>query len=392
MARGAFFHLPRPLYVSALHDSPLIRFRPTLLFLDVLCGGLLAVVATVIPAYWLRVRGRPVQFSLRALFGLMTVVACSLGILKFCAPRWLDPELVLAVIVILLPRLLLYAIPAGLVVVAAHWTVIRSTSSTRRCRWLGIHWLSWLAVAAVGGPFFHYSLIAYTGMVAVELPALAIKIAAGYPALRVVLGYGWPLTYWSVGPLDTYLAPLSLVADAVVWLTATVATGFIVERWVRRVEQRVSMRPSAFLSALFVACVLIWVLSNDHSYHRDWYDYPPWLLGIAVMVYAAELLVLRQLNLVARTSLLAGLGVGVAYWISQSQSLGGCGVGGAFSLAVGSLAVLAIDAGYRLLSHRDRGISRFVRRDCGGCVAAVPAWVVATAGVLAGLALIYWRS
>ena len=195
----------------------------------------------------------------------MTVVACSLGILKFCAPRWLDPELVFAVIVILLPRLLLYAIPAGLVVVAAHWTVIRSTSSTRRCRWLGIHWLSWLAVAAVGGPFFHYSLIAYTGMVAVELPALAIRIAAGNPALRVVLGYGWPLTYWSVGPLDTYLAPLSLVADAVVWLAATVATGFIVERWVRRVEQRDSMRPSAFLSALFVACVSIWVVSNDHS-------------------------------------------------------------------------------------------------------------------------------
>ena len=69
MARGAFFHLPRPLYVSALHDSPLIRFRPTLLFLDVLCGGLLAVVATVIPAYWLRVRGRPVQFSLRPFLG-----------------------------------------------------------------------------------------------------------------------------------------------------------------------------------------------------------------------------------------------------------------------------------------------------------------------------------
>jgi hypothetical protein len=335
--------------------------------------------------YWLRARGKPFQYSLRALFGLTTVVACYLGILKFYAPDSLRLGSVLEVILLLLPWLLLYAVPAGLVITAAHWTVVRSTDSARRCRWLGFHWLSWLAVAAVGGPFFHYSLMADTGIVDVESPAPASLVAVGSATvLRAVVACGWPLKYSSLDSSVRYFAPFALTADTLVWLTAMVAMGFVVERWVRRVEQRISMRPTAFLSAIFVAYVVICVLLNDPSSRPDWYDYPSWLLGIAATVYAAELLIvnvfLRHLNVVAKVSLIAGLCVGVAFWTGLSRPL---------SLAAGSVAAAAVDGVYRLLSHPDRGVSRFVRRDCGGCVAAAPMWIVAMVGVITVLALVY---
>ena len=119
------------------------------------------------------------------------------------------------------------------------------------------------------------------------------------------------------------------------------------------------------LSALFVGGVVIWILSNDSSDRPDWYDYPSWLFGMAAMVYAAELLILRLLNRVARISLFTGLGVGILLWLALSQSVGSFGLVKVFSLAAGAFAAAVVDGGYRFLSHPDQGISRFVPATAG---------------------------
>ncbi len=368
-------------------NPPLLRFRPALLVLDILCGGLLTVMATVIPLYWLRVRERPVQFTLRGLLGLTTAVACGLSAVKIFDPdsHWR----VLEAAVLLPPLSLLYGVPAGLVIVAAHWVVARSAKSARRCRRLGVHWLTWLALVAVGGPLLHYSLVARTGYVEVYSPPTGVPL---FYTLEEACG--WPLKYLCLGSPAKRLPLFALPVDVVIWLAITVATGFVVERWVRRVEQRIPMRPTAFYSFLFVACVVIWALSKDDSWRPPWYDWLPWLFGIVATVYAVELLVLhlfaRHVNVVAKISLFTGLGVGTPLWLALSDHLGNCGV--LTALVAGAFAAAVVDAGYRLLSHPDKGIARFVRRDCGGCVAAAPLWIVATAGAIGGVLLICWRS
>ena len=96
------------------------------------------------------------------------------------------------------------------------------------------------------------------------------------------------------------------------------------------------------------------------------------------------------MNVVAKISLFTGLGVGTPLWLALSDHLGNCGV--LTALVAGAFAAAVVDAGYRLLSHPDKGIARFVHRDCGGCVAAAPLWIVATAGAIGGVLLICWRS
>ena len=142
-----------------LGDPPLLQFRATVLILNVLIGSLLTALAVVVPIYWLRVRQRPVQFSLRTLFVLTTVVACLLALLKCCYPDrvnvWIAVELAIVSLFTLA-----YVVPACMVLTAAHWLVIRSARSWRRFRWFGLHWLTWLAICAVGGPFLHYLIVA----------------------------------------------------------------------------------------------------------------------------------------------------------------------------------------------------------------------------------------
>ena len=312
------------------------------------------------------------------------MIACGLSAIKIYA---LDSHgHVFECIVFRLLGLLSYGVPAGLVLIAAHWAVVRSAMSARRCRWLEVHWLSWLAVVAVGGPLLHYSLMATTYAV---YPGIPISSAP-------VNTWGWPLTYSHMdGPLYSLtgpFSPLALPVDVVIWLAITVATAFVVERWVRRVEQKIPMRPTAFYSFLFVACAVIWVLNNDHSWRPPWYDYLFWLLGMAGTVYAAEVLILGRLNFVARIGLVIGLCVGIPLWFALSHPIPDCGLLKGFALTAGAFAAAAVDAGYRLLSHPDKGAARFVRRDCGGCVAAAPLWIVATAGAIGGVLLIYWRS
>ena len=358
-----------------VYDSPLIEFRPALLFLNVLCGGLLALSATVIPVYWLRVRRRPLQFSLRALVGTITVVACLLGLAKWYNPDWVSLNTALGLLLIVLPRVLLYALPAGLILVAAHWAAGRTAGSPSRGRWRGIHWLTWLAIAAVGGPFLHYAILADT------TPVYYSRMGT----------YGWPLRYGHqcLGFSAAYFNFFAFGADLAVWLLVVAATGFIVQRWVRRVQQRTAMRPSAILVALAVAGVVIWIVNLDDSLRPAWYDYPSWLLGIAAAVYAAGLLVPRPLNRVARICLLAGIGVGVAVRLGLPDFLGRGHLVTGLSLVAGAYVALAVDGVYRLLHHPEEGVWRFVRPDGGGRIAVAPAWAVATIAILGGLALIY---
>ena len=263
-------------------NPPLLQFRPTVLLVDILCGSLLTGLATIIPVYWLRVRGRPAQFTLRGVLGLITVVACleRLKVYGAASSRvGLDLELVAC-----LPfMLLLYGVPACLVVVAAHRAVSRSASSTRRRRWLGVHWLTWLSVLAVGGPLLHYALRAFAGWFVMD------------DVVREIDAYGWPMTYAHVGFSPEYFSAIALITDVALWLATTVATGYVVERWIRRVEQRIPMRSTAIFSGMLVAGVVLWVVGNDKSWRPPRHDYLSWLLGMAAVAYAAELLVAEPL-------------------------------------------------------------------------------------------------
>ncbi len=142
-----------------LGDPPLLQFRATVLILNVLIGSLLTALAVVVPIYWLRVRQRPVQFSLRTLFVLTTVVACLLALLKCCYPDRVNVWIAVELAVVSLFTLA-YVVPACMALTAAHWLVIRPARSWRRFRWFGLHWLTWLAICAVGGPFLHYLIVA----------------------------------------------------------------------------------------------------------------------------------------------------------------------------------------------------------------------------------------
>jgi hypothetical protein len=372
------FYAPWP-----LDDPPLVEFRPTFLLLNVLCGSLLTAAAAVIPLYWLRVHRRPLHFGLRAAFGLGAVVLGLLGLFRFYHPN----EGILSAIDLFVPvPLLVYVLPGCLIVIAAHRMVVLSARSARRRRWLGIHWLTWLAAVAVGGPLLHYSMFTATGW----------WLGATHEVRDFHPAFGWPFEYSGQyrGLGIRCFSPSAFVADTVVWLTIVASTIFVVERWVRRVEQGVPMQKRAILYAALAVGIMIWILNTDQSFRPEWYDACSWLLGIASTIYAAEVLivgnwklVVRQFNLIAKISLLAGICVGIPLWLAVLWLLRDPSLAMAFSLLAGGLVASAVDAGYRLLSHRDAGISRFIRPDCGGCAAVVPMWTIAMTGVIGGLVL-----
>ena len=110
-------------------DPPIVQFRPILLGLNCLIGVLLTVFAAIVPAYWFRVRQRPVQFSLQTLFVATTLVACLLALLKYCYPEQIDHFNIWSALEIALVSsfLLVYVVvPACMALTAAHWLVVRS--------------------------------------------------------------------------------------------------------------------------------------------------------------------------------------------------------------------------------------------------------------------------
>jgi len=354
-----------------LDDPPIVQFRPALLFLNILCGGLLTVLATIIPAYWLRVRQRPVQFHLQTLFVLTTVVACLLALLKCCYADRLNMFAVRLVIASLFS--LAYVVPSCMVLTATHWLVVRSARSTPRFRWFGLHWLTGLAVCAIGGPFLHYSIV----------------------AIHYYDAYGWPLEYYVEGSqLAWRFHWPALVGDLAVWLTVLASTAFIVERWIRRVERRVFLQKRAILFLSFVVAIMIWILNTDWSCEPEWYDYYAWLFGIAATVYTfidvlVEGMLVRHWKAVPKISLLAGILGGMPSWFALAPLLQDPRLVAGFSLLAGSLAATAVDAGGRDLMHRDKGAIRFVHPAFGEHLTVFPMWAVGIIGIGGGLALLY---
>ncbi len=259
--------------------------------------------------------------------------------------------------------LLVYVVvPACMALTAAHWLVVRSARSGRRVRWLGLHWLTWLAGCAAGGPFFHYSIV-----------------AAKHHE------YGWPWGYYSVdGFSRTWCFHcLALVGDLAIWLTVLPSTAFVVEQWTRRVEQRAFLQKRAFLVLLLVIAAMIWIASN----HRidEWYEYSAWLFGLAATV--CTFIVSKA---VPKISLLVGIVAGAPFWfvlsplVRQEPQL----VAG-LSLVAGAFAAIAVDACCRILTHHNKDTLRFVDPACGEHVAGFPMWAIGIVGIIGGLALIY---
>jgi hypothetical protein len=268
-----------------LFSPPLISFELRWLLLNVLCGIILTFLAAVISLYWLR-RCRRLQFGLRSLFAAVALVACLLSAFKVCFPKF-GSGLALFEIgwcMFVLARMLVYTIPVGCVVTAAHRAVILSAASQRRRRWAGLHWLTWLAIAFVGGLLMHYSIFVDTSCIS---------------------EFGWPFTYqadheaccWFSSEFMQFLLPMSclkalgLIADILVWLAMTAATAFVVERWIRRIEQAAPTRPALFLAGAVLAGGMIFAMPLDQSSQHIWYEYPIWLLGIACAIFVALLAV-----------------------------------------------------------------------------------------------------
>jgi hypothetical protein len=109
-----------------LFSPPLLSFEPMWLLLDILCGIVLTCLAAAISVYWLRVRRPPIQFSLRSLFVLTTVVACLLGLFKYFVPHFGNSYglwFTIAWCMLLLARIFVYIVPVASLVTAVHWVV-----------------------------------------------------------------------------------------------------------------------------------------------------------------------------------------------------------------------------------------------------------------------------
>ena len=254
---------PWPLFSPS---PPLVSFEPMRLVLDVLCGIALTCLAPILCLYWLRVRRRPFQFSLRSLFVLTTTAACLLGVLKFFDPdfghgwRW---PLIAWFTMVFAQLFFVYIVPVACVATVARWAVLRFALSQWRRPWCGIHWLSWLAVVVVGVPVIHYS----------AFPHWAHR--------------GWPFTYY-LGRFDV----VGLMADIAISLTIIVAAAVVVEYWTRKIEQGTPIRLAPFLAAAVVGNVICVFTLNAWEL-PEWYDYLSWLFGIACAAFAVEMAILR---------------------------------------------------------------------------------------------------
>lgn len=276
-----------------LDDPPLESFRPVLLAVDVVFGILLMLAAAFMAVYWLRARQRPLQFSLRALLGLTAAVPCC-----WALAMWLlDPSDGLWTALQLIHGSV-YVGPCLLVVTTAHWMLGLRAGSWPRRRWAGIHWLTWLGLGVMAGPFLHYCLFAYTDYWHV-----------GGKSPFDPTSYGWPLGYaaehdgtsrplWPMGqglPVS-FVDAVAPVADFLIALAMLAATGFVVEGWIRRAERRDPVRRTSILLAVMTVVAVACTLKIDRSYRPEWYAYPFWLFGIACTVFAGMVLSARAIT------------------------------------------------------------------------------------------------
>ena len=151
----------------------------------------------------------------------------------------------------------------------------------------------------MAGPFLYHCFFAHTGYLDV----------GSEKVLGVIMlpSYGWPFEYMAecdqaAGyrqgttdegfPLSYFNLPL-WIADILIALAVIAATGFVVERWIRRTQRGERMSRTATPAAVAVAGVVAWILWMDQSFRPDWYLYPFWLFGIACAVFAGLVLLTR---------------------------------------------------------------------------------------------------
>src|SRR5262249_18307499 len=128
--------------------------------------------------------------------------------------------------------------PICFAITAAHWLIVRAAVSERKPRWLGLHWLTWIALIAIGIPFLYFSFFS--------------------DAYR----RGWPLrVYFEEPPFNG----ASFVGDILLWMAVTAATGMVVENWVRRVERHEPLRKAAILAAAMSILTTFWLFVIDDS-------------------------------------------------------------------------------------------------------------------------------
>jgi hypothetical protein len=79
-----------------------------------------------------------------------------------------------------------------------------------------------------------------------------------------------------------------------VWLAAVWATGFAVDGLVRRTERHeMPLWAGPVMVGAIVICIAVSMIvttNNSAAFPPEWYDGPSWVLGIALMSYAAAVL------------------------------------------------------------------------------------------------------
>jgi hypothetical protein len=273
----SYYYAPWP-----IENPPLLWFAPELLVIDVLLGVALTVSVAFMAAYWLRARRRPLQFSLRGMLGLTTAISCLVALIWAIKPSliawiWFGAFFLVHPVVSVVFCLL--------VVTEAHWLVCVSARTQHPRRWWQLHWLTWIAAAAMAGPLVYHCFFAYSG----------ILYVGSHPA------YGWPSKYvakpFIEGSSISYFNPLALMADVAIALTVLAATVFAVERWIRRTERGKRTPIFAWLAAILIAIAIVLVLGGPNR--PDWYVAPFWLFGIASTIFFAAAQLVR---LVAHTA------------------------------------------------------------------------------------------
>jgi hypothetical protein len=205
--------------------------------------------------------------------------------------------------------------------------------------------------------------------------------------------FGWPLEYFAANRYYSLASrnfnPHALAGDLAVWLAITAATGFVVERWVSRVEQSAPMRKRAICAAALAVFVTLWILDMSQARQPEWYDYLSWFFGLIATIYAAEVLVIRHGVQNPKISLLTGIGVVTALWFVLSPLIQEPGLLTGLLVMAGAFTAMTVDVVRRSLMHRDKGARRFILPECGEHVAVLPMWAIGLVGVVGGLVLTY---
>lgn len=280
-------------------DPPLVTFSAGFLAINGFLGTLLAFVAAILVIYWLRVTRLSFRFSLRTLMAGMVAISISMALVMS-----LSHPLHVVGMAVYVAQLSVYTVPCMVVVTTAHWILNRSKGTWHKRRLAGIHWLSWLALGLMSGPFLYHSFLERTG-------SLWVGRENGPPGIIALASYGWPFQHfwaeykgqgrmWAIseGFPVSYFDPLALLGNVLVAFATFSATVFAIERWVRRTERDRHMSRGTVLMTLVAVATIVGVLTLDRSFRPDWYVYPFWLLGVACMVFTVTVLVARGFGFV----------------------------------------------------------------------------------------------